>query len=68
MSADPHLSNLSGTIVHDEVVPARAPWLHHIKAGETLRYRCDRRHVVRCVGSEPGTALMVCILKAAVME
>lgn len=38
------------------------------KAGETLRYRCDRRHVVRCVGSEPGTALMVCILKAAVME
>ena len=38
------------------------------KAGETLRYRCDRRHVVRCVGSKPGTALMVCILKAAVME
>ena len=38
------------------------------KAGETLRYRCDRRHVVRCVGNEPGTALMVCILKAAVME
>ena len=38
------------------------------KAGETLRYRCDRRHVVRCVGSEPGTALMVCILTAAVME
>ena len=38
------------------------------KAGETLRYRCDRRHVVRCVGSEPGTAMMVCILKAAVME
>lgn len=38
------------------------------KAGETLRYRCDRRHIVRCVGSEPGTAMMVCILKAAVME
>lgn len=38
------------------------------KAGDTLRYRCDRRHIVRCVGSEPGTALMVCILKAAVME
>ncbi|MGX5737087.1 helix-turn-helix domain-containing protein [Bosea thiooxidans] len=38
------------------------------KAGETLRYRCDRRHVVRCVGNEPGHALMVCILKAAVME
>lgn len=38
------------------------------KAGETLRYRCDRRHIVRCVSSEPGAALMVCILKAAVME
>lgn len=28
---------LAGTIVHDEIVPARAPWLHHIKAGQTLR-------------------------------
>lgn len=34
---DPHLSGLSGSIVHDEVVPARAPWLHHVKQGETLR-------------------------------
>src|SRR6478736_1577517 len=25
------------------------------KAGETLRYRCDRQHVVRCVGDKPGT-------------
>jgi uncharacterized protein len=24
-------------IVHDEVVPARAPWLHEVKAGQTLR-------------------------------
>jgi transcriptional regulator with XRE-family HTH domain len=38
------------------------------KAGDTLRYRCDRRHIVRCVGDQPGSALMVCILKAAVME
>jgi urea carboxylase-associated protein 1 len=37
MSVDPHLSGLSDTIVHDEIVPARAPWLHHIKAGQTLR-------------------------------
>lgn len=37
------------------------------KAGETLRYRCDRPHTVRCV-SGPGRAVMVCILKAAVME
>src|SRR5918912_4129215 len=34
-------------------------------AGETLRYRCDRPHVVRCIGAEPGRATMVCILKAA---
>jgi len=38
------------------------------KAGETLRYRCDRHHIVRCIGDQPGTALMVCILKAAVMD
>ena len=38
------------------------------KAGETLRYRCDRHHVVRCIGDAPGRAFMVCILKAAVMD
>jgi len=38
------------------------------KAGESLRYRCDRQHVVRCVGKEPGHATMVVILKAAVMD
>lgn len=38
------------------------------KAGETLRYRCDRPHIVRCVGDKTATALMVCILKAAVMD
>lgn len=38
------------------------------KAGETLRYRCDRPHTVRCVGDVSGEASMVCILKAAVME
>ncbi|WP_206065630.1 urea amidolyase associated protein UAAP2 [Novosphingobium sp. ERW19] len=37
MMTDPHLSGLSGTIIHDEIVPARAPWLHHVKQGETLR-------------------------------
>lgn len=37
MSVDPHLSGLSGAVVHDEIVPARAPWLHHVMAGQTLR-------------------------------
>ncbi|KMS56143.1 urea carboxylase [Novosphingobium barchaimii LL02] len=37
MTADPHLSSLAGAVIHDVVVPARAPWLHHIAAGQTLR-------------------------------
>ena len=37
MSIDTHLSGLSGPVVHDVIVPARAPWLHHIAAGQTLR-------------------------------
>src|SRR5215212_10332679 len=41
---------------------------HRAKAGETLRYRSDRPHSVRCIGEMPGHATMVCILKAAVME
>ena len=42
--------------------------LQQARAGETLRYRCDRHHVVRCTSAVPGRATMVCILKAAVME
>jgi XRE family transcriptional regulator, regulator of sulfur utilization len=38
------------------------------KAGESLRYRCDGRHVIRNAGKESAHATMVCILKAAVME
>jgi transcriptional regulator with XRE-family HTH domain len=36
--------------------------------GETLRYRCDRPHVIRNRGKRPALATMVCILRAAVME
>ncbi len=28
---------LPGPVVHDEVVPARAPWLHTLRQGQTLR-------------------------------
>ncbi len=38
------------------------------RAGETLRYRCDRPHSIRNVSQEPAAAMMVCILKAAVMD
>jgi urea carboxylase-associated protein 1 len=34
---DVALAGLAGPIVHDETVPARAPWLHAVKAGQTLR-------------------------------
>ena len=37
MSDDPHLTGLPSMIVHDVIVPARAPWLHHVAAGQTLR-------------------------------
>ncbi|WP_375197005.1 urea amidolyase associated protein UAAP2 [Sphingobium sp.] len=37
MSVDIHLSGLPGTVLHDVTVPARAPWLHHVAAGQTLR-------------------------------
>ncbi len=38
------------------------------RAGETLRYRCDRPHVIRNLGAVEARATMVCILKAAVMD
>lgn len=58
-----HLSVLDGEF---EVEVAGV--VQRARKGETLRYRCDRPHTVRCVGEEPGRATMVCILKAAVME
>ncbi len=33
MHDEPHGAN---SVIHDEVVPARAPWMHAIAAGETL--------------------------------
>ena len=37
MSNDPALAGLAGPILHDEIVPARAPWMHQVRKGETLR-------------------------------
>ena len=42
--------------------------IEQAKGGDTLRYRCDRPHVIRNTGKKPAHATMVCILKAAVME
>ncbi len=38
------------------------------RAGETLRYRCDRPHTIRNRAAAAARATMVCILRAAVME
>lgn len=70
LESDPHqrgsiecLSVISGTLeVEVGGVTETA------KAGETLRYRCDRRHVIRNVSTEPAHAFMVCLLKAAVLD
>jgi len=38
------------------------------KAGEVLRYHCDREHIIRNVGTAPAHATMVTIMQAAVMD
>ncbi|MET3827767.1 urea carboxylase-associated protein 1 [Sphingomonas sp. PvP055] len=35
--ADQMLQGLDGTVLHDEVVAARAPWMHRVDAGQSLR-------------------------------
>jgi urea carboxylase-associated protein 1 len=37
MTQNPHFDGLNGQVIHDEIVPARAPWMHRVKAGQTLR-------------------------------
>jgi urea carboxylase-associated protein 1 len=37
MTIDPAIAGLPGKIVHDEVVPALAPWLRRVGKGQTLR-------------------------------
>ena len=37
MENDPHFAGLAGQVIHDEIVAARAPWMHRVHAGETLR-------------------------------
>jgi transcriptional regulator with XRE-family HTH domain len=39
-----------------------------VRAGETLRYRADRPHLIRNASDAPARASMICILKAAAMD
>ncbi|WP_298965134.1 XRE family transcriptional regulator [uncultured Methylobacterium sp.] len=56
------------SVIEGEFEVDVAGTVQRARAGETLRYRCDRPHTVRCTGDKPGRATMVVIMKAAVME
>ncbi|WP_159646303.1 urea amidolyase associated protein UAAP2 [Sphingorhabdus sp. 109] len=45
MTTPPEMPEFDGAVVHDEIVPARAPWLHHLAAGQTL-------HIVDTEGNQ----------------
>ncbi|MDB5644390.1 MAG: transcriptional regulator, family [Methylobacterium sp.] len=70
LDSDPHQrgSVESLTVTSGVLEVEVAGTTQRARAGETLRYRCDRPHTVRCVGAEPAKAIMVVIMKAAVME
>ena len=58
-----HLSVLAGELEVEVTGETR-----RAKAGETLRYRCDREHIVRNVGSGPAHATMLMIMQATMIE
>jgi transcriptional regulator with XRE-family HTH domain len=70
LDSDPHqrgsIECLS--VVEGELEVTVSDVTERARAGETLRYRCDRPHTIRNAGSKPARATMVVILKAAVME
>ncbi len=70
LASDPHqrgsVESLSVAEGELEVEVAGAREL--ARAGETLRYRCDRPHAIRNPSGQAARATMVCILKAAAME
>lgn len=41
---------------------------HPVRAGETLRYHCDREHIIRNVSDKPAHATMVTLMQASVMD
>ena len=70
LESDPHQrgSIESLSVIDGELEVQVGDLIQKAKAGETLRYRCDRHHIVRNVSEKPAHATMVCILKAAVMD
>ncbi|GJD59553.1 XRE family transcriptional regulator [Methylobacterium dankookense] len=70
LDSDPHQrGSVESLSVHEGIFEVEVGGVVQVgRAGETLRYRCDRPHTVRCIGKEAGRATMVVIMKAAVME
>jgi XRE family transcriptional regulator, regulator of sulfur utilization len=70
LDSDPHQrgSVESLSVLEGEFEVEVGGVVQRAKVGESLRYRSDHAHTVRCVGDTPGRATMVCILKAAVMD
>ena len=70
LDSDPHQrgSVESLSVLEGEFEVEVGGVVQRAKAGESLRYRSDHPHTVRCVSETPGRATMVCILKAAVMD
>ncbi len=70
LASDPHQRGSVEclSVTDGELEVEVAGTVEHAKAGETLRYRCDRPHVIRNRTGKPAAAMMVCILKAAAME
>ncbi len=69
LDSDPHQrgSVESLTVTAGTLEVEVAGTTQRARAGETLRYRCDRPHLIRCTDG-PARATMVVIMKAAVME
>jgi transcriptional regulator with XRE-family HTH domain len=70
LASDPHQRGSVEclSVTEGELEVEVAGVIERAKAGETLRYRCDRPHVIRNRGGKAAAAMMVCILKAAAME
>jgi XRE family transcriptional regulator, regulator of sulfur utilization len=70
LESDPHQrgSIESLSVLEGELEVEVAGSIDVGRAGDTLRYRCDRHHIIRNASAKPAHATMVCILKAAVMD
>jgi XRE family transcriptional regulator, regulator of sulfur utilization len=55
------------SVLEGEVSVEVSGVVERVKAGESIRYHCDRKHIIRNISPLPARAMMVIIVKAAVM-